>query len=74
MDAQGTRIVELQGVMIDERTRIEAAGVKLQRIRARLVRVVEEVWDRTAGILIDTTILIVEAIEAVESPTREDTP
>ena len=60
--------------MIDERTRVETASDELQRTRARLDRVVQEVRDRTIGIVADTTMSIEEVIDAVESLTREGTP
>ena len=74
VDAQGVRIVELEGTVIDERTRAETASIEFQRTTARLTRVVEEVGDRAAGILADTTMLIEEVIDAVESPVCEGTP
>ena len=39
-----------------------------------MTRVLEEVRDWTAGILADTTMLIEEVIEAVDSPVHESTP
>ena len=53
--------------MIDERARVVAARDQVQRIRARLVRVVEEVKERAAGILADTTMLIDKMGDGVES-------
>ena len=73
VNAQGTRIIELKGTVVDDRTRADAASVELQRTRVRLTRVVEEVQNRAAGILPDTTMLIEEVIEAVDSPAREGT-
>ena len=74
VDAQGARIVELEGTVIDEWTRAEAASNEFQRTRARLARVVKEVRDRAVGILADTTMLIEEVIDAVESSVHEGTP
>ena len=34
IDAQGARIIEVEGTVVEERTRAGAAGVELQRIRA----------------------------------------
>ena len=65
VDVQDARITELEGTMVDELARIEAAHDEIQRTRARLARVVEEVWDQAAGILADTTMLIEEVMDAV---------
>ena len=74
VDAQGARIIELEGTVIDERTGAEAAYDEFQRTRVRLVGIVEEVRDRAVGILTDTTMLIEEMIDAIESPIHEGTP
>ena len=59
--------------MIDERVTAVAARDQVQRTRARLVRVVEEVKERATGILADTTMLIDEVVDAVESSAHEGT-
>ena len=49
VDAQGARIAELDGMVVDELARAEATRDELQRTRTRLVRVVEEVKDRASS-------------------------
>ena len=72
VDVQDARILELEWTVVDERTRAEAARDD-QRIRARLARIVEEIWDRAVGILADTIILMKEVIDAVKSPIHAGT-
>ena len=60
--------------MVDEVARTEAAHDEIRRVRARLTRIVEEVWDRASGILADTSMLIDEVIDTIQSPTLEGTP
>ena len=62
VNAQGDRIAELEGTVVDEMARAEAARDELQRARARLTRIGEEVRNRAAGILADTTMLIDEVM------------
>ena len=73
VETQGARVLEFEGTVIDERVRVEAAHDQVQRTRARLVRVVEEVKDRAAGILTNTTMLIDEVVNGVESSALEGT-
>ena len=74
VDAQGARIEELEGTVVDEMARTEAARNELQRVRARLTRIGKKIRDWASGILIDTTTLIEEVIEAFDSLAREGTP
>ena len=60
--------------MVDETARTEAARNELQKARARLTRIGEEVRDWVSGILIDTTTLIEKVIEAFDSLARGGTP
>ncbi|XP_071917060.1 uncharacterized protein [Coffea arabica] len=62
VNAQGDRITELEGTVVDEMARTETARDELQRARARLTRIGEEVRNRAAGILADTTMLIDEVM------------
>ena len=73
MDPQGARIVELEGTMVDERARAEAARDKVRRVRTRLTRIVEKVQNRASGILVDTCMLIDEVMDTVRSPVQEGT-
>ena len=73
VDAQGVRIVEPEGMMVDERARAEAARDEVRRVRARLTRIVKEVRDRASGILADTSMLIDEVMDTVRSPVQEGT-
>nr|XP_027120273.1 uncharacterized protein LOC113737210 [Coffea arabica] len=73
VEDQGARILELEGTVIDEQVRVEAAHDQVQRTRARLVREVDKVQERAAGILADTTMLIDGVVGGVESSTHEDT-
>ena len=43
VDAQGARIEELEGMVVDETARTEAARNEIQRARARWIRIGEEV-------------------------------
>ena len=45
----------------------EAARDEVQRARARLTRIGEEVRDRVSGILADTTMSIDEVMEVVQN-------
>ena len=56
---------------MDEIARAKAAHDELQRARTRLTRIGEEVRDRVFGILVDTTMLIDEVMEVVQSPVQE---
>ena len=57
--------------MVDEMDRAEAARDEIQRARAQLTRIGEEVQDRASGILADATMLIDEVMEVVQSPVQE---
>ena len=74
VNAQSARIVELEGTVVDEIVWAEAARDELQRARARLTRIGEEVRDRATGILADTTMLIDEMMDVVQSPAQEEDP
>ena len=58
---------------MNELVRAEAARDELQRARARLTRIREVVRDRTSGILTDTTMLIDDVMDVVQSPVQEGT-
>mgnify|MGYP004710179227 CR=1 FL=1 len=51
VNAQGDRIAELEGTMVDEMVRAEAAREERQRVRARLTRIGEEGRGRVCEIL-----------------------
>ena len=73
VNAQGDRIVELEGTVVDEIARAEAARDEFQRVRARLTRIGEKVRDRASGILANTTMLIDEMMDVMQSPVQEGT-
>ena len=74
VNAQSDRIAELEGTLMGGVARVESACDELQRVRARLIRIGEDVRDQTAGILADTTMLIDEVMDGVQSPTQEEDP
>ena len=65
VDAQGARIIELEGTVVDELVRAETARDELQRVMVWLIRIGEEVQDRVFGILADATMLIDEVMDVV---------
>nr|XP_027066234.1 uncharacterized protein LOC113692084 [Coffea arabica] len=73
VNTQGDRIAELEGTVVDEMAWAETARDKLQRARARLTRICEEVRDRASGILADTTMLIDEVMDVMQSPVQKGT-
>ena len=74
VNAQSARIAELEGIVGDEVARAEGARDEVQRAKARLTRIGEEVRDRAAGILADTTMRIDEVMNVVQSPAQEEDP
>ena len=73
VNAQGERIADLEGTVVNEMARTEAARDEVRRVRARLTRIVEEVRDRASGILADTSMLIDEVMDTVQSLVPEGT-
>ena len=65
VNAQSARIVELEGTVVDEMARAEATHDEIQRARARLTRIGEEIRDRASGILAEAIMLIDEVMEVV---------
>ena len=74
VNAQRSRIAELEGTLVDEVARAEATRDDLQRARAQLTRIGEEVRDRAFGIMADATMLIDEVMEVVQNPIQEKDP
>ena len=74
VNAQSAWIAELEGTVVDEMARAEAARDEVRRVRARLTRIVEEVRDRASGILADTSMLIDEVMDIVQNPAPKGTP
>ena len=73
VNAQDDRIVEFEETVVGEMARAEVARDELQRVRARLTRIGEEIQDRASGILADTTMLIDEVMDVVQRPIQDDT-
>ena len=74
VDAQKDRIAELEGMVVNEMTKAEVARDELQRVRARLTRIGEEVRDGAFEILAGTSMLIDDIMDVVQSPVQEEDP
>ena len=73
VNAQSTKIAELEETLAGKMATAEVTCDEFQRVRARLFRIGEEVRDRASGIMADATMLIDEVMEVVQSPVQEDT-
>ena len=74
VSAQGERIAELEEILASEVGTAEVTRDELQRARARLTRLGEELRDRASGILADTGRLVDEVMDIIQSPDQEEDP
>ena len=63
VDAQTARIHELETDVLEERNRAEALRKQLQEANRWLVRVVQEVRDRTEGMLVECVTLVEQVVD-----------
>ena len=66
--------MEFEEVIEGEVATAAVTREELQRTRARLTRLGEEVRDRVSGILADATRLVDEVMDVVQSPDQEEDP
>ena len=71
VSAQGERIAELEEVLAGEVATAKVTREELQRARARLIRLGEEIRDRDSGILADTGRLVDAVMDIIQSPDQE---
>ena len=69
VSVQGERVDELEEVLAGE-----VATAAVQRSRARLTRLGEEVHDRASEILADATMMIEGVTDIVQIPVQEENP
>nr|XP_027101081.1 uncharacterized protein LOC113720405 [Coffea arabica]XP_027117500.1 uncharacterized protein LOC113734925 [Coffea arabica] len=74
VSAQGERITELEEVLESEVATAAVTREELQRTRARLTRLGEEVRDRVSEILADATKMIDGVMDIIQSPNQEEDP
>ena len=74
VNAQNERIAEFEEVLAGEVATAEVIRDEIQRTRARLTRLGEEIRDQVSGILSDTSMLVDGVVDIIQNSTQEEDP